>query len=134
MAIFAITNEFVSINAVTLSDHCKNATLKLDVAQLDSTAFGSTWSTFIGGLKSGTLTLEFEDDYALASVDATLFPLLGTVVAFDVRADAGARSTTNPSYTGNILIATHSVGGSIGDLAMKSLSFPTSGAVTRAVA
>ena len=131
MAVFALVNQFVSINSVTLSDHVKSATLTLDVDSLDSTGQGSSWKSFIGGLKSGKLALEFMDDFAAANVDATLWPLLGTVVAFEVRADAGARSATNPGYTGNVLIGGHVVGGKLGDLAGKSLTFDTSGTIAR---
>lgn len=132
MAVFALTNEYVSINAVNLSDHVKSATLSFDAAQLDTTAMGDSWTEFIGGLKSGSLAITFNDDYAAANVDVTLWPLLGTVVAFEVRPDAGTVSATNPKYTGSILISQHTLGGSVGDLASKSLTFQTSGTVTRA--
>jgi hypothetical protein len=36
----------------------------------------------------------------------------------------------NPNYTGSVLITSHTLGGSVGDLASKSLSFPTTGAGT----
>ena len=46
--------------------------------------------------------------------------------------DAGSVTATNPNYTGSVLISGHSVGGSHGEVASKSLTFPTSGAVSRA--
>jgi hypothetical protein len=135
MAVFALTNEYVVINSVNLSDHVKAGTLAVEAAALDSTAMGDSWIEQTGGLKSGTLTIEFIDDFAASNVDATLWPLLGTVVTFEVRPDAGAVSATNPKYTGSVFIGQHNLGGSVGELAMKSgLSFPTSGAVTRATA
>lgn len=135
MAVFAFTNGFTSINAVDLSNHVKSVTLNVDVDQLDSTGMGATsnYKSFIGGLKAGTLTIEFMDDFAASQVNTTLFTQLGNVVAFDVRADAGARSATNPSYTGSVLIATWNMGGKLGDLAGKSVTFPTSGAVTQQI-
>lgn len=134
MAVVALLNEYVSINAVALSDHVKSATLAIESTQLDSTAMGDSWNEVTGGLKSGTLTIEFLDDFAASNVDATLWPLLGTSVAFEVRIDAGAVSTSNPKYTGNVFIAQHTVGGSLNEMAGKSLTFPTSGAVTRVTA
>lgn len=95
---------------------------------------GDSWVTATGGLKSGTLTIEFLDDFAASEVDATLWPLFGTVTTFAVRPDAGSVSATNPTYSGSVFIAQHTLGGSVGDLAMKSLTFPTSGTVTRATA
>lgn len=134
MATLALLNAFVQINAVDLSDHARQATLALEATALNSEAFGDTWTEITGGLKSGTLTIEFLDDFAASEVDATLFPIFGTVVTFTVRPDAGVVSATNPNYTGSVFIQQHSVGGSLNEMAMKSLTLPTSGAVTRATA
>lgn len=134
MAVVALLSEFVSINAVNLSDHVRAATLAVEASALDSTAMGDDWTEVTGGLKSGTLTIEFLDDFAASNVDATLWPTFGTVVAFEVRIDDAAVSATNPKYTGSVFIQQHSVGGSLNEMAMKSLTLPTSGAVTRATA
>lgn len=132
MAVLALINEYLAINGTNLSDHVKSATLTVEAAQLDSTAMGDSWTEVTGGLKSGQLQVEWLDDFAASNIDATLWPLFGTVVTFEVRPDAGAVGAGNPKYTGSVLIAQHNVGGSLGELAMKSLSFPTSGAVARA--
>lgn len=134
MATFALLNEFVEINSVDLSDHVRAGTLALEATQLDSTTMGDNWSEVTGGLKSGTLTLEFLDDFAASEVDATLWPIFGTVVTFVVRPDAGAVSATNPNYSGSLFIAQHAVGGTLNEMAGKSLTLPTSGTVTRATA
>lgn len=131
MAVFALLNEFFTINSVNLSDHIKSATLAMEADQLDSTAMGDLWKEVTGGLKGGTVTLSFLDDYAASNVDATLWPIFGTVVTFEVRPDAGARSATNPGYTGSLFVAQHALGGQVGELAMKGLTFPTSGAISR---
>ncbi len=132
MSVLALINEYVELNSVDMSDHVKSATLALEAAQLDPTAMGDSWTKAHGGLKSGTLTIEFLDDFDASEVDATLWSIFGTVVTFEVRPDAGSVGTSNPSYTGSVLITSHSVGGSLGELAMKSLSLPTSGTVSRA--
>jgi hypothetical protein len=135
MAVMALTTEYTSINAVDESSNIKSSTLVVDVAQLDTTDFASAgWVEYIGGLKSGTLSIEFQDDVAAAAIDSKLWALLGTVVAFEVRLTSAVVGTSNPKWTGSVLINSHSAGGAVGDLAMKSLSFPTSGAVTRATA
>lgn len=135
MSVFALTAQVVTLNSVDYSDHLKQATLTVDAAQLDTTDFASAgWTEVIGGLKSGTLALEFMDDVANDDVDEELWALLGTVVAFTIKPVAGTTGTSNPEYQGNVLIASHTLGGAVGDLAMKSsLSFPTSGAITRDV-
>ena len=133
MAVQALLNSFCSINASDISSDCKGITLSLDVAELDTTAMGSTYTGMIGGLKSGSLSIEVVDDVAASAIDSVLFPLLGTVVAFVVRVDSGAVAAGNPEFTGNVLISNYEIGGSVGDLASKSLTFPTSGTVARAV-
>lgn len=132
MGVLALTNMYVAINSVDMSDHVKGATLTLDSAQLDPTAMGDGWTKARGGLKSGGLQIEFLDDFAAAETDVTLFPLFGTVVAFEVRPDAGAVSATNPKYTGEVFIGQHVVGGNVGELATKGVTYPTSGPVSRA--
>ena len=135
MAVYALTSEYCSVNSVDYSGDLKSATLVVDAAQLDTTDFASGgWVEYIGGLKSGTLSLEFQDDVADSALDDEWWALLGTVVPFEVRPTSASVGAGNPKYTGNVLITTHSIGGSVGDLAMKSVSLPTSGAVTRAEA
>lgn len=134
MAVVALINEYLALNAVAMSDHVRQATLAMEASALDSTAMGDGWTKNVYGLKSGSLQVEFNDDMALSQVDALLWPLFGTNVTFEVRIDAGAVSTTNPKYTGSVGIAQHNVGGSLNEVARKSLTFPTSGTVLRATA
>lgn len=132
MAVYALTSQVVTVNSVDYSDHLKSATLTVDAAQLDTTDFASAgWTEVIGGLKSGTLALEFMDDVADNDVDEELFALLGTVVTFTVKATSAAIGAGNPEYQGSVLITSHAIGGGVGELAAKSLTWPTSGSITR---
>lgn len=134
MSTFALLNEFVQINGVDISDHCRQGTLAMEATDLDSSAFGDGWSQHTGGLKSGTLTIEALDDFAASQIDDTLWPLFGTVTTFEVRPTADPVASDNPSYSGSLFIQQHSVGGSLNEMASKSLTLPTSGAVSRATA
>jgi hypothetical protein len=126
--------EYLSINSNVLNTFTKKAELTVEVEEKDVTNYASLgWKEVIGGLKSGELGCEFLQDFAASQLDAIMWPLLGTVVPFEVRADQGAASATNPKYTGSILISGwNPITGSVGDEATVSLGFPTSGAVTRA--
>jgi hypothetical protein len=126
--------EYLSINANVLNTFTKKAELSVEVEEKDVTNYASLgWKEVIGGLKSGELGCEFLQDFAVSQLDAIMWPLLGTVVPFEARADQGAASTSNPKYTGSILInGWNPITGSVGDEATVSMSFPTSGAVTRA--
>lgn len=133
MAVVALTAEYLALNgSATLNDHVKSAVLTVDVNELDSSAMGDTWTEVVGGLKKGQLAVEFLDDTAASNVDAALWPLLGTVVTFEIRLSDAAVGATNPKYTGSVLISKTSFGGAHGALPTKNLTFPTSGTVTRA--
>jgi hypothetical protein len=126
--------EFLSINSNDLSSYTRKAELSVEVEDKDVTTYASLgWKEVIGGLKSGELGCEFLQDVAATKLDAIMWPLLGTVVPFEARADQAAVGTSNPKYTGSILInGWNPLTGSVGDEATVSLNFPTSGAVTRA--
>jgi hypothetical protein len=126
--------EYLSINSNVLNEFTKKAELTIEVEEKDVTNYASLgWKEVTGGLKSGELGCEFLQDFAATKLDAIMWPLLGTVVPFEVRADQAAVGTSNPKYTGSILInGWNPLTGSVGDEATVSLGFPTSGAVTRA--
>lgn len=133
MAVFAATDFTVSVNAVDLTDHCASVETSFDVADIETTAFGDDWTTRIGGLKSGTVSLNFHQDYAASSVDATLWSALGTVVEVILKPTSGSVSATNPSYTFDVLVSeVQPISASVGDLAVQQVTWPVSGAVTRA--
>ena len=135
MAVYALTSMSTTINSVDYSQYLKSSTLAVDAAVLDATDFASGgWVENVGGLKSGTLSLEFNDDAAATTVDDRIWNLLGTVVTFVVKPTSAAVGANNPTYSGSVLVTGHSIGGAVGELASKSLSFPTSGAITRATA
>ncbi|MFC8438029.1 phage tail tube protein [Streptomyces griseoincarnatus] len=126
--------QHLSINGETLNEYTKKAELTVEVEDKDVTNYASLgWKEVIGGLKSAELSCEFLQDFAATKLDSIMWPLLGTVVPFEVRADQAAVGTSNPAYSGNILINGWSpITGSVGDEATVSQGFPTSGAVSRA--
>ncbi len=133
MATFSFTDGYLLVNGSNMSPMARKLTLKTTAVELDNTAFGATYHSKLGGLKDGTLDIEFNQDFAALQVDAILWPLLGTVPTFEIRATSAARSATNPAYTGSVLVKEYSpLAGAVGDLAVTSVSWPTSGTITRA--
>jgi hypothetical protein len=124
---------FVTLNASDLSQYCNSIECTAEVDDQDVTTFGSGgWTEVLGGLKSGSLKLKFKQDFTAAALDAIMWPLLGTVVAFEVRASNGARTTSNPGYTGNCLIKKWApISGDVGSAAEVDVEFPASGAIAR---
>lgn len=136
MAIFVATDFSVSINGSTaLASYLTQVELKTSANDITTTAFGSTWVSRVAGLKEGSLTLQFNQDYATTTVDATLWPLLGSNATVVIKPTSTAVSANNPAYTAVCLVTDLTpVSGNIGDLATFSVTWPTSGTVSRATA
>ncbi|MET9411272.1 hypothetical protein ABZX90_36845 [Streptomyces sp. NPDC002935] len=136
MAKMVLLAEFVSLNGTDLSSFCRKAELSTEVEDKEVTTYASLgWKELLGGLKSGELGLEFLQDVAATQIDSIMWPLLGLVVPFEVRLSQAAVGTSNPKWTGNILInGWNPIEGSVGDEASVSVGYPTSGVVTRATA
>lgn len=135
MAIQVMTNAVVTINGVDLSDHIDSVELNYEAADVKTTNFGSNGSeTRTYGLKSGSVTISYQQDYASGKVDATLFSLVGAApVTITVKASSAATSASNPIFSGSFLVNNYKpVSGKTGDLATFSSTYPLSGALTRA--
>jgi hypothetical protein len=131
-----LTQSMLLLNASDLSAYTSKIEAVLEVEDKDVTTFGSLgWKNFLGGLKFGHLAITWKNDVTAADLDSILFPLFGTVVTFEVRAVNTARSTSNPAYTGSVLVKTlQPISGAVGDVNEQSVTYPTSGVVTRATA
>lgn len=132
MAKIVLTDVSVVINSINLSDHVAQVTLNTDVAEVPTTAFGDTAVTRVGGLRDNSVQIDFMQDFAAASVEPTMYPLIGTVTTFVIKPTSGAVSATNPSYSFSALISSWSpINGAVGDLATVSVTYPISGAITK---
>lgn len=137
MGKFVVTGTQVSLNGVDLSGSCARAELVINAAEVTTTDFGSAgWTEVIGGLKSGTVSLDFHSDFGAGAVSATFQDLVGTIGTVTlIAANGTAASATTPEYTATVLINSFTpVSGAVGDLATFSVSFPTTGEVTYATA
>ena len=119
---------------VDLTDHVTSLTINKQDDELDVSAMGAGGHTFIAGLESSTLSVDFLNDDATASVMQTLNTLVGTNAKFKViQATATAVGTSNPIYSGLILVNKLTpVAGKIGDVAVQSLTFTVSGTIATA--
>lgn len=133
MGSFAFVDAKVTVNSVDLSQFVRQVTIDTSADQLEDTAMGDTFRSRLGGLKDWSVNIEFNSDYAAAAVDATIWPLLGTVTTVTVKATSAANSVTNPLYSGPVIVSGHTpVGGSVGDLATVGVTWQGAGALTRA--
>jgi hypothetical protein len=129
---FAATDYKITVAGVNLSTNLNSVELALESDDLETTAFGGTFRERIGGLKTGSVTLQFMQDFGATSVDATLFPLYNTLATVVIVPTSGTVNSTNPSYTATCLVNSYSpFASSVGDIATFSVTWPTSGTVTR---
>lgn len=136
MARIVLTNAYVTINSVDVSDHVASVTLNSSIDVVETTAFGTTGGrTRIGGLADNSISLEFHQDYASTSIEATVYPLLGSTTTVVVKPNGSTTSATNPSYTSTVLVSEWTpLNGAVGELATASVTWPVSGAITKATA
>ena len=137
MARIVLTDAYVKLNNVDLSDHIASVEIAQSFDSIETTAFGDSGRTRTGGLEDSSVTLSFHQDFAAASVDQTIAPLVGGTAAFEIRAvgTATAVSSTNPKWTGTVLITEwNPLSGAVGELSTADVTWPVSGQVTRGTA
>jgi hypothetical protein len=135
MARLVLTNAYITINGVNLSDHIASVTLTSSRDVVETTAFGSSARTRIGGLGDNSVTLEFHQDYATSNVEATIYPLLGQApTAIIVKPNGATTAADNPSYSFNALVSEWTpLNGAVGELATASVTWSIDGVITKAV-
>lgn len=133
MAKLVLTNPSISIGGTDLSGYVTSVTLDTKYDIVETTAFGDTAKKRVAGLADNSIALEFQQDFAGGAVEATIYPLLGTAASVIIKPVATTVSTTNPSYTVSAVVAEwQPLKGGIGQLATASVTWPVSGAITKA--
>lgn len=137
MAPIVITAQFLELDSDDVSSFLKKATLEVSATKQDSTTMTSLgWETNVKGLKSGNLGLEFVDDFTDEQIDEIVWNLFAASgsTPFTLRQTQSAVGTSNPELVGAINMLEYKAGAGVGELAMKSLSLPTTGQVQRLTA
>ncbi len=135
MAKFYAQDYKVTIGTTILSTSIASVTLDITTDEVETTAFGSSYRTRIGGLKDASVSLDFHQDFGAGSVDALLFPLMGSTVAVKIAPTSGTVTATNPEYRFDALVTQYQpFAGAVGDLATLSITWPVSGEVVRGTA
>lgn len=130
MAKFVLTDAVVTVNSVNLSDHFSSVTIEDSAEEVEFTSFGAGYREFGAGLKDATITCTAFQDFASASVDATLAPLYasGSTFTVTVKASSAATSATNPIYTMVSRLFTFSpIAGAVGDASTTDITFRNAG-------
>ena len=138
MAKYVVTGNTVTFNGTDISSSVARAELVITSTEVDVTDFASGgWTEVVGGLKSGSVALDFHSDYGVGGLSTTISDdLVGTIGTVVIIANNGtAASSTTPSFSAECLITSVTpVSGAVGDLSTWTVTWPTSGEVTKATA
>ena len=135
MAKIVLTDVKVLINSVNLSDHITSITIDEKVDVLETTGFASAAAkTRSPGLLDNSVTIEFLQDFATSNVEQTIYPLLGSATTIVVSPLSTSNGIVgNPTYTFSAVVSEWTpLRGGIGELATASVTWPVSGAITKA--
>lgn len=109
----------ITVNSIDLSTRCDQVSIEDTADEIEVSTFQSNgYKQYAPGLKDATMTATFYQDFTSGSVHSTLNPLYQNGTEFDVvvKADDGAVSATNPSFTMTAKLYTYSaIQGSINE-------------------
>ncbi len=133
MAVTVLLNPQIVVNSVDLTNHVTTVKIEEAFEAVDVTAFGAGGKEYAAGLGDNKISIDFQQDFAAASVDATIYPLVGQTTSITIKPLAGTTTTTNPAYVATVLVDSWTpLDGKVGALAVSSVTWPVNGLVTRA--
>ncbi len=130
MATTVLSNPVVSVGAsspgTALTVQVVSAVVNTSQDQLESTAFGQTNRTYVGGLTNASITLTLLMDYSASSTYALLNSLVGAAATYvAVKATTDGISATNPEFqlTNGYLASMDVVNAQLGELQQVEVVF-----------
>jgi hypothetical protein len=136
MAKLVLLSSNVTLNGTDITDNVAAVTLSTTAAEVPTTSFGSGGAvTRVSGLVDNSVTLSLHNDYN--AIDGLIQPLIGSTAVTMIVKPAGtaAASASSPHYTFSVLCTEFSlVNGAVGELNTADVTWPISGAITKAVA
>ena len=121
MAIYLNNAVTATVGGTAITDYVQSITINRQFDELDVTAMGDSGHTFVAGLESSSITIEFLNDSAVID---TLNGYAGTLKSVVI----GQAGNT---YTADCLISQLTpVNGATGDMSTQSVTWPVSGVIT----
>ena len=133
MAKQILTDVVVALNGTAISQSVNSVELSVTADAIETTSFGdSGFRTYKGGLKSGSVTLSFHNDYANTALDDVLWSLFNSIATVTINPAGTPTGTSTPEYEFTALIDNLTpVSGAVGDLAVQNLTWTITGAIAR---
>lgn len=131
MAVFVLTDAYLSVNTVDLSTYVTSVSFTYEKDAIEVTGMSSNGHIFTGGLQNLSVSVEIMNDMAAAKVLETLWSATGSGTNTLVIKNLST-GTPNPVFTisNAYLSASTPVNGSVGELATQSITF-TGGTVVK---
>ena len=119
----------------TLAKKVRSVAINYSAEIQDRTAMGANSRSKISGLKDWNATVEFNQDFASSDFDKFMFSNVGkssTDLHFEIRPTTAKGAVTNPRYAGSCIQEGYNpISGSVGDLAVHSVTFQGDGDLSR---
>jgi len=117
----------ITVDDVDLSDHFTAITVEDAAAEVDSTAFGSTYTQAMKGMRTAQITGTVQQDFDTGSVHETLNALNDADSTFEVVVvpTSDVISATNPGFriAESQLLGYTPLAGGVGDLSTTDITF-----------
>jgi hypothetical protein len=126
MAKFIARDVSVTINSVNLSDHVKSVKIDEKWDDIDVTGMGASAKQHLLGIADASIEVEFFQDFAAASVEATLAALKGSNTPFPivVKPTSASVGPTNPTYTMQAILPEYgTIDSGVGDASTIKVKF-----------
>ena len=105
--------------SVDISDWVKSVTINYSADMLEDTAMGDTTHSKNPGLKDWSIDLEMYQDFVDNGLDEDIWTAMATGLSqnVEIKPASGARSATNPGYTGLCQIESYQpIAGAVGEM------------------
>jgi hypothetical protein len=140
MARVVLTDANILFASNDISQYITQVSLATSVDVIETTGLGSTARTRVGGLFDNSITIEFNQDFAdnaleeLVNGTSLATTTVGTAVAMQVKPYSTTTTASNPKYTFNALVTEwQPLNSTVGELATISVTWPITGAITKAI-
>src|SRR5204863_6762304 len=108
MSKLVVKAALLKLNNIDYSAQVESAELDIDAPEVDMTNMASGgWKELLSGVKAGTLAITWKKDADLSALESYLWTNLGLLITFEIALVNTGRTTTNPSYTGSVLVTKH---------------------------
>ena len=122
-----------TVNAVEMGTTGQTSTVNVPIDTAEVTAAADSSKEYLEGDYGWDASIDGYADFGAGLSDDTLFGFIGSgEQAYVWKADDGAVSATNPSYSGNVILTSYSLTAGVGDGVTFSARLTGNGDLSRA--